>query len=167
MKAFSQTIFKVGINPCVIPPDDAMRYIFKQSGKRKGPIPVRGTINGVQYTQTLVKHLDFWRLYVNGPMLKNAGLKNGDVASVTVEFDPSNRTERAHKTFAEALQKSARATAAFFRLTPSHQKEINRYLNRVKTEATRKKNIIIVMQFLTGRYPDGLHAVLRVPKNQL
>lgn len=164
MKSFSQVIFKIGINPCVIPPEETLRHIFKQAKKRKGPIPVRGTINGAPYKQTLVKYLDFWRLYINGPMLKNAGLKNGDVASVTIEFDPSNRTERAHRDFAAALQTSAKATAAFYKLTPSHQKEINRYLNSSKTEATRSRNIKTVMIYLTGKRPDRLHAILRVPK---
>jgi hypothetical protein len=164
VKSFSQVIFKVGINPCVVPPPDVLSYIFKQAKKRKGPIPVRGTINGAQYIQTLVVYLGYWRLYVNGPMLKNAGLRNGDVASITIEFDPSSRIERPHKEFAAALQKSAKATAAFYKLTPSHQKEINRYLNRIKTDATRKKNIGIVMSYLRGEKPSGLHAVLRVPR---
>lgn len=165
MKAFSSTIFKVGANPCVVPPDDVLRYVFKQAKKNKGPIPVRGTINGAQYTQTLVKYLNHWRLYINGPMLKNAGLRNGGVAAITIEFDPSKRIERPHKEFAAALQKSAKATAAFFRLTPSHRKEINRYLNRIKTDAVRRRNITIVMQFLRGEHPSGLHAVLRVPRS--
>ena len=141
-----------------------MRQIFKHAKKRKGPIPVRGTINGAPYKQTLVKYLEFWRLYVNAPMLKNAGLKNGDVASVTIEFDPSNRTERPHRAFAAALLASAKATAAFYKLTPSHQKEINRYLNSSKTDVTRARNIKTVMMFLSGKRPDRLHAVLRIPK---
>jgi hypothetical protein len=164
MKSFSQVIFKVGINPCVVPPDDVLRHICKQAHKRKGPIPVRGTIGGAQYTQTLVKYLNHWRLYVNGPMLKNSGYRVGSVALITIEFDPSTRTERPHKEFAAALQKSAKATATFLSLIPSHRKEINRYINRIKTDATRKKNIAIVMQFLRGERPDGLHAVLRVPR---
>lgn len=165
MKAFSSTIFKVGINPCVVPPDDVLRYVFKQAHKRKGPIPVRGTINGVEYSQTLVKYLNHWRLYVNGPMLKNSGYKVGSTASITIEFDPSKRTERPHKEFAAALQKSAKATAAFFKLVPSHRKEINRYINRIKTDAVRRRNITIVMQFLRGEQPSGMRAVLRIPRS--
>lgn len=154
----------MGINPCVVPPDDVLKYVFKQAHKHKGPIPVRGTIGGAQYTQTLVKYLNHWRLYINGPMLKNSGYKNGSVASITIEFDPSSRPERPHKEFAAALQTSAKCTAAFLSLIPSHRKEINRYINHIKTDATRKKNIGIVMQFLRGERPAGLHAVLRVPR---
>lgn len=154
----------MGINPCVVPPDDVLRYVFKQAKRNKGPIPVRGTINGAQYKQTLVKYLNYWRLYINGPMLKNSGYKVGSAASITIEFDPSKRTERPHREFAASLQKSAKATAAFFKLSPSHQKEINRYINHLKSDLSRKRNITKVMQFLRGEKPDGLHALLRVPK---
>jgi hypothetical protein len=90
MKSFSQVIFKVGINPCVVPPDDVLRHICKQAHKRKGPIPVRGTIGGAQYTQTLVKYLNHWRLYVNGPMLKNGVFSTNSASFLRVAASSKN-----------------------------------------------------------------------------
>ncbi len=161
MKSFSQVIFKVGINPCVVPPEDALEYVFKQAKKRSGPIPVRGTLNRVQYQQTLVKFQGFWRLYINGPMLKSAKLKNNDVAALTIEYDPSDRTVLQHPEFAKVLARDPRAIAAFAALAPSRQKEINRYLNGLKTDSIRTKNIGKVMDFLTGKRSKNTLAVLR------
>ncbi len=164
MKSFSQVIFKVGINPCVVPADDVMENIFKRAKKRSGPIPVRGTINGAQYIQTLVKYAGFWRLYINGPMLKAAKLKNNDVAAITIEYDPSDRTVLPHPEFAKMLARDPRAVAAFNALAPSRQKEINRYLNNLKTDSIRTKNIARVMDHLVGKKSKHTLAVLRPTK---
>ena len=43
---FKANIYKIGINPVVDPPDKILRAIFTQAGKNKGPIPVRGRLNG-------------------------------------------------------------------------------------------------------------------------
>ncbi len=69
-----------------------------------------------------------------------------------------------HPDFAKAISKDPRAIAAFEALAPSHRKEINRYLNNLKSETVRTKNIGIVFDFLTGKKPKGLLAVLRVQK---
>lgn len=165
MKVFSHVIFKVGINPCVVPPPEVLEYVFKQAKRRSGAIPVRGTLNGSQYIQTLVKYAGHWRLYVNGPMLKAAKLKNGDVAKVSIEYDPSDRTVLPHAEFAAALKKDAVATSAFALLAPSRQKEINRYLNNIKRDSIRTKNIEKVLRFLSGKRSRHTLAVLRPKKS--
>jgi hypothetical protein len=166
MKSFSQVIFKVGINPCVIPPEEVVQHILKHAKKRSGPIPVRGTINGAQYIQTLMKFQGHWRLYINGPMLKAAKLKVNDVASITIEHDPSDRTVLPHPEFSKVLGRDPRAIAAFNALPPSRQKEINRYLNNLKTDSIRIKNIGKVMDHLTGKRSKHTLAVLRPTKKK-
>ena len=37
-------------------PDPILAEIFKQAGVDKGPIPIRGTLHGTPYQQTLVKY---------------------------------------------------------------------------------------------------------------
>lgn len=164
MKSFSQVIFKVGINPCVVPPPEVMEYVFKQAKKRSGAIPVRGTINGTQYMQTLVKYDGHWRLYINGLMLKAAKLKTNDVASLTIEHDPRDRTVLPHLEFSAALKKDPVAAAAFDLLSPSRRKEINRYLNMLKRDTVRTKNIEKILHFLSGRNTRNALAVLRTEK---
>ncbi len=165
MKSFSQVIFKVGINPCVIPPQETIEYIFKQAKRRTGPIQVRGTINGSQYIQTLVKFAGFWRLYINSSMLKAAKLKNNDVALISIEFDPSDRSVLPHPEFAKVLARDPRAISTFSALPPSKRKEINRYLNNLKTDSIRTKNIEKVIDYLVGKRSKKTLAVLRPKKS--
>ncbi|MEQ1764261.1 MAG: DUF1905 domain-containing protein, partial [Pyrinomonadaceae bacterium] len=90
---FSATIYTLGINPIVDTPEEVLNAIFAKAGRSKGPVPVCGTINGARFLQTLVKYQGAWRLYINGPMLKDSGLSVGDIAKIEIEFDPQPREE--------------------------------------------------------------------------
>jgi hypothetical protein len=161
---FSQKIFKIGINPCVVPPEKVLRHILSAAGKDKGPIPVRGTINSAPFVQTLVKYQGAWRLYINGVMLRSSGLSNGNTARIDLEFDPQDRTLPTHPLLAKKLGKNRVAKSAFDRLAPHRQKEINRYLASLKTRDALARNLEIVMAYLQGKKPRGLHALLRIKK---
>src|SRR5215207_7638372 len=141
MNSFSAKILKIGINPYVGIPEDVLESIFEQAGKSKGPIPVRGTVNGNQFTQTLVKYQGIWRLYINGPMREAAGIDVGDQADIRLEVDPRPRTEPVHPKFTHALARNRTAKIAFEKLVASRQKEILRYLNSLKTEESLDRNI--------------------------
>ncbi len=67
---FSAKIDIIGINPFVFVPGAILDGLFMKANKRKGHIPIRGTINGNAYKQTLVKYSGAWRLYVNTTMLR-------------------------------------------------------------------------------------------------
>jgi hypothetical protein len=148
MPCFSRSIYKLGINPVVDPPDRVMKLIFAEAGKSAGPIPVRGKINGSPFIQTLVKYQAAWRLYINAAMLKGSGLKVGDTANVELQFDPEPRRVSMPKRFADALIRDATARAAFHSLSPSRQKEILKYLSSLKTEAAIERNVEAVMRKL-------------------
>lgn len=162
MPAFSQKIFKVGINPCVVPPQDVLEALFRQSRKNKGPIPVRGRINDARFTQTLVKFRGKWRLYINTSMLRASGLKNGDLAQVEIEYDPSDRTIPIHPALAKALATRKKAEKAYEKLAPHRKKEINRYLHNLKTREAVERSVGHIVTHLLGRKPEGLHALLRI-----
>jgi hypothetical protein len=129
----------VGINPCVKVP----ARITKQLRANKGYIPVKGTIDGHPFTQTLVPvKNEPYRLYVNGPMLKASGKSVGLSAAFAIEQDLTPVAEMhpmpesfRKKLVANKLQK------AFDSLIPSRQKEIIRYLNYLKTEEAKERNI--------------------------
>ena len=54
----------------------------------KGYIPVRGTINGFTFHQTLCPVKDApYRLYVHRMMMKGGDVEVGDSASFKIEFD--------------------------------------------------------------------------------
>ena len=150
---FKAEIYKIGINPVIDPPDDVLAVIFEQAGRSKGPIPVRGKLNGAAFIQTLVKYQAAWRLYVNGQMLEDSGLTVGDTARVEVEFDPEPREVPEPEALAAALRKNAKAKAALDKLPPSRRKEIFRYIGSLKSETAIEKNVARVIEQLRGRTP--------------
>ena len=162
MKSFSANISKIGINPYVGVPEDILDSIFEQTGKARGPIPVRGTVNGKPFTQTLVRYQGAWRLYINGIMRAAAGIDVGDPAHIRLEFDSKPRVEPPR--LVDTLAKNKSAKTAFERLTPSRQKEILRYLNSMKTEESLERNIERVIKHLLGEETNGLRHITSRPK---
>ncbi|MEO8043226.1 MAG: YdeI/OmpD-associated family protein [Acidobacteriota bacterium] len=154
MPRFFSTIYKIGINPVVDPPDRAMKSIFSHAGRAKGPIPVRGKLNGAEFVQTLVKYGGSWRLYINGPMLKASGLHVGDRAMIEIEFDPTLRTIPMPGELAAALRKDRQAREAFNGLPPSRQKEIMRYIGSLKTQVAISDNVGRIIAHLRGEKID-------------
>jgi hypothetical protein len=162
MRSFPAKIRTIGINPYILLPPAVLKSIFIASGRDRGPLPVKGNINGKPYRQALVKFSGAWRLYVNGPMLKATGLSVGDSARFIVLYDPKPRLTPMPPLLKRALAANTKAKAAFEALSASRQKEIKRYLNSVKSPATLQRNIAHVLAYLSGKKPQGLHALLRV-----
>jgi len=148
---FTATLQIIGINPFVFVPPAMLKKIFDQSGKEKGHIPIRGTVNRKPYTQTLVKYRGHWRLYINTTMLENSPQRVGEQLALTVAYDPEDRTVPLHPGLKKAFARNRTAKRVFDQLTPSRQKEINRYLHALKTEDAVKKNIVRALSFLNGK----------------
>ena len=151
MLSFSAIIKIIGVNPYVLLPQRVLKEIFKQAGKDKGPIQVKGKINGHPYTQNLVRYDGKWRLYLNTPMRKAAGIDVGDPGNFEIEYDPIPRTITIHPKLEAALLKNKKVKAVFDSLSPSRQKEIIRYINFLKTEESVERNISKVIGFLSGK----------------
>lgn len=138
-------------NPFVFIPPAVLQHIFEQAHRSKGPIPVRGTINDKPYQQTLVKYSGAWRLYINMKMLPRSPKRIGEVISVTIAFDPSDRTIEPHPKLIQALAKNDEAHAVFKRMPPSRQKEIVRYIAQLKSEESVDRNVTRAIDFLLGK----------------
>jgi hypothetical protein len=161
MQMFSATVRKVDINPYVKVPDDIVQKLQQAAQKAKGPIPVKGTLQGKSFSATVVKFRGMWRLYLNTAIRRAARVEVGDKVTIGLRFDKAPRTVPAPREFTRALSKNKRAQAAFLRLAPSRQKEILRYLNSLKRLETLEQNIERVIQFLQGEKVQGLVAVTR------
>jgi len=148
---FSAKICKIGINPYVYIPAPVLNEVFKQAHKNKGPIPVRGELNGHSFVQTLVKYAGKWRLYLNGPMRKRAKADVGNVVEVEIEFDPKPREIIMNPKLKAAFGKNKKAMAMFSKLPPSRQKEIIRYIGNPKSEESVDKNVKRAIGFLAGK----------------
>src|ERR1700751_6169830 len=109
MQQFKARIEIIGINPFVFVPGKILKEIFRLSGKDKGQIPVRGSVNRKSYKQTLVKYSGEWRLYINTTMLKDSPKRIGEVIAVTIEHDPEDRTAAPHPAFEKALHANKEA----------------------------------------------------------
>jgi len=138
--SFSAKIYKVGINPCVEVP----LSITSKMTATKGYIPVKGKIKNHSFTQTLcpVKN-SLYRLYVNGPMLKESNSKLGDTVKFTIEQNREPETTvnfKMPKELKQGLNKH-KLDKTFASLTPYRQKEILRYLNNLKSNEALLRNI--------------------------
>jgi hypothetical protein len=151
MKKFKTALKITGINPFVAVPEQILATIFEQAGKDKGYIPVRGTVNGKEYIQTLVKHKGEWTLYINTKMLKDSPKRIGEEIKIGIEFDPADRIITPHPELLKALNKSKTAKKVFDKLSPSLQKEIIRYISFLKSEESVTKNIDKAIGFLNGK----------------
>jgi hypothetical protein len=148
---FKSKLEIVGINPFVFVPDKILKNIFKQAGKDKGPIPIKGTVNNHPYRQTLLRYSGEWRLYINTTMLKKSPKRIGEIIEITILHDPKSRAIETPAAFANALKANKKANLVFEHLTPFRKLEIVRYLVRLKTKESLDRNIIRALNFLEGK----------------
>lgn len=148
--SFTATLEIIGINPFVFVPEEVLNTIFEKSGRNKSPIPVKGTVNGKEFKQNLMKYLGEWRLYVNLIMLKNSPKRIGEIIEVVLEYDDSDRSISIHPQLEKAIKESSLATENFEKLIPSRKHELIRYINNLKTEASIQRNIEKIIRHLHG-----------------
>ena len=151
MFAFEAKIEIIGVNPYVLLPDEILRGLFEQARKDKGAIQIKGKINGHTFLQNLVKYSGYWRLYLNTPMRTASKTVVGDSVAIEVEFDPEPRIIPMHPKLKQALEDDTKARQVFDSLSPSHQKEVVRYINHLKSEESIDRNVIKAMAYLHGK----------------
>lgn len=160
--AFSTTVRKIDINPYVRVPARIVRELQREANKEKGPIPVKGTLQGKPFSATVVRFRGMWRLYLNTAMRRDAGVAVGDQVHIGLQLEALPRTVPTPPKFTRALSKNKAAKVAFQELAPSRQREILRYLNNLKQAQTLERSIERVIRFLQGEKVQGLVAVTKV-----
>lgn len=148
---FTTEIAIIGINPFVFVPENILNTLFRLAKRDKDPIPIKGKINTIPYKQTLVKYQGAWRLYINTSMLKDSPKRIGEMVTLTVTVDPSDRSIAPHTKLVDALTKNKKAKVIFDSLRPSLQNEIVRYISHLKTEQSVDKNVLKAIDFLLGK----------------
>lgn len=151
MHPFEANIQIIGVNPFVFVPETILNSIFLKSGKTKGSIPIFGLINGKDFQQTLVRFDGEWRLYINTSMLKNSPKRIGEKIQLLIDFDPRDRSIPMPTKLRDALDENPDAKLVFENLSPSRQKEIVRYIARLKTEQMVATNVERAISFLRGQ----------------
>jgi hypothetical protein len=152
--SFKARIRKEGINPYVDPPLGTAQTL----GYMGGVVPVRILLEGKPFKANLMplgvkrtkaKPGTHHRLYLHGIMRKTVGKDLGDRIKVILAADKSSRVEPMNPALAKAFKKNANARMTFPKFSPSHQKELNRYLNHLKSAEALKRNLVKVMGYLT------------------
>lgn len=136
---FKSKIYKVGINCCV----DVSSEITSKMTATKGFIKVKGTINDFAFKKRLVPVKNKpYRLFINIAMLKGGETEVGQTAnfSVTEDFEIIKKDYPVPTALTKSL-KEKKLLAEFDNLSDAKKKEILKYLNSIKTEATLQKNI--------------------------
>jgi hypothetical protein len=144
-----------GINPYV--PVRATQAARLKAGWRK-PMPVRITVNGEPAAAP-------WRinmmpagdgsffLYLHEQVREASATNVGDVVSVTIEFDEAYRggpADPVPRWFSAELRRNAAALKGWKALPPSRQKEIVRYLVRLKSPEAKTRNVEKALHVLAG-----------------
>jgi len=151
--SFQTKIKKEGINPYVDPPLGTGTKL----GKGKGVIPVKVLLDGKSFLANLMplgakrtkaapgQH---HRLYLHGNMRRSIGKDEGDRVRVVLALDLKPRLEPMNPVFDRALKKDLKARRVFDGLSPSHQKELKRYLNHLKSSEALQRNVDKAMAYL-------------------
>lgn len=138
-------------NPFVAVPPSVLDGVFREAGRSRSPIPICGTINGRPYRQTLVRFRGAWRLYVNMQMLDESPRRIGEAVEVSVGFDPSDREIEPHPKLTAMLNANPVARQVFDDMAPSRRKEIVRYIDGLKNDASVDRNVAKALAFLLGK----------------
>ena len=152
-RRFRATIKKQGPNPYVEVPEGVSRALAEFA--RASRISVEGKLNGATVRATLVpagkgRH----RLYVNGGMRRAAGVGVGDTVSFELRGTSYDEV-RPPEDVAGALLKVESAAAAFDALSPSHRRELLRYVDDARSLKTRQRRIQSTIEHVLGGETPG------------
>ena len=149
---FQAMIGKQGPNPYVdVPEEISLAFAHHARG---GRISVEGSLNEVSVRATLVpvgkgRH----RLYVNGGMRAAAEVVVGDTVSFKLRSTP-HANVAIPEDLADALDGVDGAREAFEAMSPSHRRELIRYVDDARTPATRERRIGRTIDHALGRPPS-------------
>ena len=121
--------------------------IVESFGAGKKP-PVRVTINGYTYRNTIAVMGGVYMVGVSAEHRKGAGIEGGQQIEVTIELDKDAREVEIPPEFQQALNKNAAAKKTFDTLSNSKKKAIVIPIKDAKTDETRDRRIEKAIGFL-------------------
>jgi len=130
--------------------------VEKTFGKR-GRVPVRGTINGVEYRSSVFRMGDApYFMVVNRKFREAAGgLEAGETVSVVMERDDAPRTVEAPDDLDAALRTDPALLAAWAKLSFTHKREHVEAIESAKKPETRTRRIEKTVELLRAKTAAG------------
>lgn len=118
-------------------PDDLSLELMKQGNR------VIIAVNRKTYKRGLIPRGDGgYKLHFGLPMLKEMGLKLGDVMSGTIKPDPNPNVVELCAEFEQILEQDEQASDRFFSMTPGKQRGLAYYVGSAKRVETRLKRSV-------------------------
>lgn len=148
MKKFKTRLFGVsGMETAAFhPPFDPE----KEFG-RKGRVPVRGTINGAPFRNSLCHMRGEWFMVVNKELREAAGVKAGDTVTIQLDVDIEKRVMEVPPWLRKVIAADAKAQGFWEKLAYTHQKEYVNWITEAKQESTRDRRVAQMMEALRAR----------------
>jgi hypothetical protein len=123
---------------------------------RKGQVPVRATINGFTYRNSLIPRAGVHILGVGKDILAGACASTGDTVEVELAVDDAPRTVAVPADLESALSKAPVQAKAFTALSYSHRKEFVDWIESAKKPETRASRIEKAIAMIgTRKTPKG------------
>ena len=151
---FTATIKKRGINPYV-PVSAQLATQLKENWRK--PLPVLVQVNSKPEPPWHINMMPAgdgsFYLYLNGEVLKASNTKVGSQVEIKLQFDADYKPGPVHPMpswFSMALAQNQLAKQGWDELTPSLQKEILRYMVRLKSIEAQNRNTQLAMHVLSG-----------------
>jgi hypothetical protein len=143
-----------GVNPYVLVTAERAKRL-KPDWRR--PMPVLVQINGKPTPPWPINMMpvgngDFY-LYLHEIVRKASDTKVGDEVTVVVIFDAAYRggpTQKQPDGLEQELARNPRAREFWDSLSPSRQKEVVRYLDKLKSEEAKARNMERLIRVLNG-----------------
>ncbi len=143
-----------GINPYVLV---SAAQAAKLKPDWRKPMPVHVQIDGKPDVPWRINMMpagdgNFF-LYLHGQVRTASGTGVGDVVSVAVAFDDGYKggpLDPMPRWFGDELKQNPAARRGWNRLPPSRQKEVIRYLVRLKSPQARQRNVLRALHVLAG-----------------
>jgi hypothetical protein len=118
---------------------------------RKGQIPVRATINGFTFRNSLLPRAGVHILGVGKDILASAAASPGDTVQVELALDDAPRTVTIPTDLETVLAKSPAQQQSFAALSYSHKKEYVDWIESAKKPETRQNRIEKMAEMLAAR----------------
>lgn len=152
--SFTATIKKRGINPYVLVGAEIAAQLKKNWRK---PLPVLVQVNSKPEPPWRINMMpagdgNFY-LYLSREVLKASNTQVCSLVEVKLQFDANYKPGPTHPMptwFSEALEQNQLAKQGWDNLTPSLQKEILRYLDRLKSIEAQTRNTQLAIHVLSG-----------------
>lgn len=118
---------------------------------RKGQVPVRATINGFTFRNSLMLRKGVHILGVGKDILAGARATTGDTVQVELEYDDAPRIAAIPADLEAALAEAPALAQAFAAFSYSHKKEFVDWIESAKKPETRSNRIAKALAMIAER----------------